>query len=119
PADALPEAVRGPLAARLLGWYRDDPDPGIHSAVEWLLRQWGLPRPADLPVGAGPVGGRGWYVNRQGQTFAVIPGPVTGAMGSPPDEADRQSEPIVRRRIGRSFAVATTPVTRAQFEHYL
>ena len=20
--------------------YRDDPDPGLHAAVEWLLRKW-------------------------------------------------------------------------------
>ncbi len=119
PAAALPDDVRGPLTARLPGWYRDDPDPGIHAAVEWLLRQWGVPRPDDLPVSTSPVGGRDWYVNRQGMTFAVIRGPVTVAMGSPPDEADRQNEPIVRRRIGRSFAVATTPVTLAQFNRSL
>jgi formylglycine-generating enzyme required for sulfatase activity len=120
PADALPADVRGPLTARLAAWYRDDPDPGIHSAVEWLLRRWGQAVPAgELPVGTGPAGGRRWYVNRQGQTFAVIGGPVTVAMGSPPDEADRQSEPIVRRHIGRWFAVATTPVTREQFDRCL
>jgi hypothetical protein len=120
PADALPAVARGPLAARLAGWYRDDPDPGIHSAVEWLFRRWSQAALVnELPVGTGPAGGRRWYVNSQGQTFAVIAGPVTVAMGSPPDEADRQSEPIVRRHIGRSFAVATTPVTREQFDRCL
>jgi eukaryotic-like serine/threonine-protein kinase len=120
PADALPAAARGPLTARLAEWYRDDPDPGIHSAVEWLFRRWGQAVPVnELPTGAGPAGGRRWYVNSQGQTFAVIPGPVTVDMGSPPDEADRQNEPIVRRHIGRSFAVATTPVTREQFDRSL
>jgi serine/threonine protein kinase/formylglycine-generating enzyme required for sulfatase activity len=117
--DALAGPARAALTERLHVWYRDDPDPGIHSAVEWLLRQWGLPRAADdLPVSAGPVGGRRWFVNHQGQTFAVIPGPVTSRMGSPPDEAERGSEPIIRRHIDRSFAVATTPVTRAQFERF-
>jgi formylglycine-generating enzyme required for sulfatase activity len=119
PAAALPREVREPLTARLLDWYHDDPDPGIHSAVEWLLRQWGRPPPDDVPASTGPVGGRDWYVNHQGQTFAVIRGPVTVTMGSPPNEPDRSSELIARRRIGRSFAVATTPVTRAQYERFL
>jgi serine/threonine protein kinase/formylglycine-generating enzyme required for sulfatase activity len=120
PADALPEEVRGTLTPLLEKWYRDDPDPGIHSAVEWLWRQWGLPLPADVPVSRDPVPGRGWYVNGQRQTFAVIRGPVTVAMGSPPDEADRQSgETVVHRHIRRSFAVMTTPVTLAQFRRFL
>src|SRR5262249_40669841 len=35
--DLTPEA-RAPLVKQLLQWYRDDPDPGIHSAIGWLLR---------------------------------------------------------------------------------
>ncbi len=31
-----------------------------------------------------------WYVNGQGQTMVVIPGPVEFVMGSPPTEADRR-----------------------------
>ena len=34
-------------------------------------------------------GDRRWFVNSQGQTFAVIEGPVEYSMGSPPDRADR------------------------------
>ena len=34
-------------------------------------------------------GDRRWYVNGQGQTFAVIEGPVEFLMGSPPTEPDR------------------------------
>ncbi len=30
--------------------YREDPDPGVHSAAGWTLRQWGS-SPPDLPVG--------------------------------------------------------------------
>ena len=33
-------------------------------------------------------GGRRWYVNSQGQTFAVIAGPVEFRMGSPADEPE-------------------------------
>src|SRR5262249_44658831 len=31
---------RAPLVERLRQAYGDDPDPGIHSAAEWLLRRW-------------------------------------------------------------------------------
>ena len=34
-------------------------------------------------------GERRWFVNGQGQTFAVIEGPVEFRMGSPPTETER------------------------------
>src|SRR5262249_17974306 len=38
----LPADSREPLARRLRQAYREDPDPGTHSAVDWLLRcRWG------------------------------------------------------------------------------
>jgi len=118
-SDGLPAVARGPLMARLAQWYREDPDPGIHSSVEWLFRRWGQAVPDGLPMGNEPVAGRRWYVNHQGQTFAVFRGPVTVDMGSPPGEPDRENEPIVRRKIAHSFAVATTPVTLAHFQRFL
>ena len=36
--DRLPEKEREPLVKVLLSWYRDDPDPGVHAAISWLLR---------------------------------------------------------------------------------
>ena len=36
-------------------------------------------------------GNRRWYVNSEGQTLAVIEGPVEFSMGSPPTESDRFS----------------------------
>ena len=44
-------------------------------------------------------GNRRWYVNSQGQTFAVIEGPVEFRMGSPPTEPERLSYEILHRRI--------------------
>jgi eukaryotic-like serine/threonine-protein kinase len=38
--DRLPQVEREALVPRLLELYRDDPDPGIHGAAGWLLRQW-------------------------------------------------------------------------------
>src|SRR5262249_11013162 len=37
-ATQVPPSLRQRLVPELLAWYRDDPDPGIHSAVDWLLR---------------------------------------------------------------------------------
>jgi formylglycine-generating enzyme required for sulfatase activity len=121
-ADKLSAPIHDDLTTQLLQGHREDPDPGIHSAVEWLLRQWGKDQEL-LPIrGAqaesGPVAGRRWFVNQQGQTFAVIPGPVEFVMGSPLREAG-PDEPQVPKRIGRSFAIATTPVTMGQLQRFL
>jgi formylglycine-generating enzyme required for sulfatase activity/tRNA A-37 threonylcarbamoyl transferase component Bud32 len=125
PAGAVPAAEREAFVVRLLGQYRSDPDPGLHSAIDWLLRQrWG--RGADVAAvdarlaaawwKTSPVGG-GWYVNGEGQTFAVVRGPVEFTLGSPVTEPGRVAgnEPPHRKRIGRTFAVATKEVTVGQF----
>jgi formylglycine-generating enzyme required for sulfatase activity len=135
-AKELPASVRARLVKDLLRWYRDDPDPGTHGAIDWLLRH-GKEGPAARPLDWGqrqeleridaelarrdPPGGRGWYVNGQGQTFTVMPGPVEFRMGSPPAEPERVAglETPHVRVVPRGFALATKPVTVAQFERYL
>jgi formylglycine-generating enzyme required for sulfatase activity len=129
--------------------YRTAADPGVHAAAEWLLRQWNEeawlkktnlawaedkqqqgkrleeamvalakePYHSPLTTHHSPR----WYVNGQGQTLVVIPGPVEFWMGSPPTEEGREgivgALPEVRhwRRIGRSFAIASKEVTVEQF----
>jgi formylglycine-generating enzyme required for sulfatase activity len=60
-----------------------------------------------------------WYVNSQGQTMVVIPGPVTFLMGSPPTEAGRfDFERQHKKRIGRTFALATKTVTVEQYRRF-
>ena len=77
-------------------------------------------RPATLDRGTAH-----WYVNGQGQTMVVIPGPVEFLMGSPPTEAGREGGPEEdramqhRKRIGRSFAMAAKEVTVEQFLQFL
>ena len=70
---------REPLIAKLLDLYVHDPDSGIHGAAEWTLRQWeqaGQIKTADTELASlKDKGPRRWYVNGQGQTFAVIEGP--------------------------------------------
>ena len=61
-----------------------------------------------------------WYVNGQGQTMVVLPGPVEFRMGSPPAEAGRHPEQhLHRRRIGRTFAVSAKAVTVKEFQRFL
>ena len=66
-------------------------------------------------------GNRRWFINGQGQTFAVIEGPVEFRMGSPPTETERiaGNEPLRRTAIPRRFAIATKEVTVEQFQQFL
>jgi formylglycine-generating enzyme required for sulfatase activity len=65
-------------------------------------------------------GRRKWYVNGQGQTFAVVPAPGEFEIGSPPDEKGRYGAAEDRRRvrIDYPFAVALKLVTVAEFQKF-
>lgn len=111
-------------------------DPGLHAASEWLLRHWkqddwlrkvndewaedkeerekriGAIKKTVAKEKTPPQ----WYVNGQGQTMVVIPGPVEFMMGSPPSEGGRIAfETQHKKRISRTFAIAAKPVTMEQF----
>ena len=135
PAESLPAAVRAALVPKLLSWYRDDPEPGVHGAIDWLLRHGkeGLvDRPldwsgrqdlekldAELAGKPGPAGQR-WHVNGQGQTFTTVRGPVEFLMGAPETERNHNKDEILhRRKIGRSFAIASKAVTVAQWSKFM
>jgi formylglycine-generating enzyme required for sulfatase activity len=113
------------MVERLRQDYLKDPDPGIHSAVDWLLREWKRHKSVeeiDQRLATGKVdGNRQWYVTaRQGHTLAVIPGPVDFSMGSPEHEPNRHpTEKLHARHIPRSFAIATKEVTVRQFQEFL
>jgi formylglycine-generating enzyme required for sulfatase activity len=128
-ADQRVEVTRGALVGRVLSAYRDDPDPGVHSAAAWLLRRWQMADrlariDRELPrvrpgLPPGPVPKPRWEINGQGQTFAVIPAPGTFEIGSPPDEQGRQPDEDRRRvRIDYPFAVAVKLVTVAEFKKF-
>ncbi|HEY4259112.1 MAG TPA: formylglycine-generating enzyme family protein, partial [Schlesneria sp.] len=135
----LPMATRQRLIPKLREIYRADADPGLHAAAEWLLRKWKdeawlkqtvaeivLDKDqrrsqfenirSSLTGGGEPKQPHTWYVNSQGQTLVAIPGPTEFTMGS--DEVDTSlisKERRHTRRIGRSFSIATTPVTLGQY----
>jgi formylglycine-generating enzyme required for sulfatase activity len=118
---------REPLAGKLLDLYRNDPDSGIHGAAEWTLRKWGRQdKLKEVDAELMKVKDRGhrrWFVNSQGQTFAVIEGPVEFLMGSPPTETERLDfngvETPRRMRIPRRFAIALKEVTVELFQRFL
>ena len=133
---------REKLVGKVKEIYRTEADPGLHAAAEWLLRRWkhqswlketneGWTKdmaqrtqqldairkqlPSEGHASANPR----WYVNGQGQTMVVLPGPVEFLMGSPLTELERwPNEDLHRQRIGRTFAIAAKPVTVAQFQRF-
>jgi formylglycine-generating enzyme required for sulfatase activity len=139
---ALPAPARANLLPNLQAIYRNDPDPGVHAAAEWLLRRWSAQDWLQAEterwmankaareewfqfitktlLNPSTPAERQWYVNGQGQTMVVLPGPVDFQMGSPRAElARREDEKMHTRRMVRSFALAATSVTREQFLRFM
>jgi formylglycine-generating enzyme required for sulfatase activity len=118
--NALPQTV----ISRLVDLYRNDPDPGIHAAAEWTLRQCGqqdqIARCDRELQSASPLGDRQWYVNGQGHTMVVIPGPTQFLMGSgePAGAAAAGGRPH-SQRIRRSFSIAAGETTVEEFRRFL
>ena len=139
-----PEAQQR-LVPQLQELYRTAADPGLHAATEWLLRTWqqeswlkqvneewakdkvkgdgwwvvGKDKDSSPATRHPPPATPKWYVNSQGQTMVIIPGPVEFLMGSPSTEQGRDSdEPQHKRRIGRTFAIAAKAVTVEQYRKF-
>jgi len=123
----LPAQQRQPVIDKLLTVYEQEPDPGLHGAAEWLLRQWGAAKQleaidARLPTNEAKLqqgnSKRQWYVTTEGQTMVIL-NANTFLMGSPDSEPDRESgETLHRRSIGRKFAISSKEVTKAQFRAF-
>jgi serine/threonine protein kinase len=121
--EGLPPGDREPLVAKLLDLYRNDPDAGIHGAAEWALRRWDRQKEveaADKELSSRKEwGDRRWFVNRLGQTFAVVEGPVELLMGSPQSDPDRDPDETPHRvRVPRRFAIATKEVSKEQWRDF-
>jgi serine/threonine protein kinase/formylglycine-generating enzyme required for sulfatase activity len=102
---------RTPLVDKLVDVYRKNPDAGIHSAAEWLLRRWGAEnriQKADNELrGKREENGPSWYINRQGHTMVPL---------------DPQGQEVALshgKEIHQRFAIATKEVTVAQFLQFL
>jgi len=135
----LPRSLTRDLTTKLVHWYRDDPDAGIHSAIDWLLRygregnvarkldwqQASALAAVDRDLTARSRRRRQWYVTKEGQTMAILRDPGEFRMGSPAYErgrvpaSDSPDEPLHRVRIPRSFAISTKEISVAQFRRFL
>ncbi len=92
-------AARENLAQFVLASFRDDPDPGVHSAAAWLLERQGrhdqvIANYKDL-ISRAPRGDRQWFLNPQGHTMLVLAGPNK-----------------------HCYAIAACESTEEQFEHF-
>jgi formylglycine-generating enzyme required for sulfatase activity/tRNA A-37 threonylcarbamoyl transferase component Bud32 len=134
----FPPDERKVVLPRVRELYTTARDPGLHAAAEWLLRTWKqeawliqrndewakASRERQRPeLGGTPVtdalGLPRWYVNTQGQTMVVIPGPVEFVMGTPPTEVGWSGNaPQHKRRIGRTVAIAAKAVTVADYRMF-
>jgi serine/threonine protein kinase/formylglycine-generating enzyme required for sulfatase activity len=135
-----PEA-RQAVSPKLQEIYCSETDPGLHASAEWLLRQWqqeawlrqvndgwakdkqqrqqrlqGIQQLVTKNQEKAPLQ---WFVNGQGQTMVVVPGPVKFLMGSPATEVGRYDrEDQHNKRIGRTFAIAAKAVTVAEYRKF-
>jgi hypothetical protein len=126
--ETLPVAARTAVLPKLQAIYRTEADPGLHAAAEWLLRKWGqeawlaqvneewaadegqrakriesIQQQIKTSRQASAPGAPQWYVNSQGQTFVVIPGPVEFLMGSPKSGRPLESPPKPGRTVSLRF----------------
>ena len=113
-----------PVAIPLLQIYRNDPDPGLHSAAYWTLarfqRSTDLARIDNELQSKAPIGKRRWYVNSLGHTMVVVPGWTDFLIGAGPDDADRTSDERQHsRQIRHSFCLSSHETTVAQFALFL
>ena len=138
----LPNAHRISIIPDLEEIYLKEPDPGIHASAEWLLKTWNqqpfinktneswqqdkeltLKRQKEIKNLLDKEKEKSlkqWYVNGQGQTMVVIPGPVEFLMGSPDvEEVGRPSNVSQhKRKIGRSFEISNKGVTLTQYKQF-
>jgi formylglycine-generating enzyme required for sulfatase activity len=123
-ADEIPSDGRQPVIAKLVDLYRNDPDAGIHGAAELTLRRWKheekIKAIDEELKQLKDSGERRWFINREGQTFAVINGPVEFVMRSPKSDLERsEGESEERLAIARRFAIATKEVSVEQFRRFI
>ncbi len=121
--EELGVADRERIGFRLLESYRTDPDPGVHSAIAWLLRGWdmtALVAKADMELcSPWADSGKRWCQGPEGHTLTVIQGPAEYTAKWRDDFTTTVAEyPVSQRRIDYTFAIATTKVTVAQYRRF-
>lgn len=111
------------LSKKLIQIYADDPNPGVHSAAERLLRNWNIAVDnVGRPFAGEPASGRRplWSKQeRSGLVFAELRSRGSAVVGSTEFERHRQSnETLQTMELNHTFHLSTTEVTRHQFEQF-
>jgi formylglycine-generating enzyme required for sulfatase activity len=101
--------------------FRDDVDPGVHSAAEWALRRLGkhdaLQQTLIELARIGIRPGFSWYVTPSRITMIIITAPGEAVLGSPGSEPGRDDsdEDIWKCDLNWSFAISATEITQQQY----
>jgi len=111
------------LLPTLTQWLLNDPDSGVHSACDWLLRTW----KQDALLQAAWKGqirslekreNRQWYRSKTGQEYIIFSDPPPFYMGISVDDTEATFPSRERphfRRIGHAYALASKEVTRKDY----
>jgi serine/threonine protein kinase/formylglycine-generating enzyme required for sulfatase activity len=109
--EIAPERVSQEQKHRLFTVLQTGNDPGVISAANWLKLQWNHEPAKSLRSNR--------MMTRHGQDYVIL-SPGSFLMGSPSDEPHRHNdEQLHRKRINRSYAIATTEVKRTDFAKFL
>lgn len=97
----------------VMGWHRQHPDSGVHSASAWALRQWGESLP-DLsePSRRDPPAYQNWWPHELGFTMLRIPG---GQF----QQADDMNPRVKRKVRLRDYWISDREVTVGLYQRFL
>lgn len=112
-----------PLIQKLLHLYREDPDPGIHAAAEWVLRrsnqaQQLLSADAQL-VSRGGSRTKQWILDRHGHTLVGTPGMTQFLMGSSRNNRTAAADEPAHARWIQGLYIANKETTVEQYRTFL
>ncbi len=124
-AGLLSEEQQSEWKSKLLTWFREERDGGLHSACSWTLGQMEADGELseirkELATGS-VIGDRQWYLTKQGQHTMMILEPGEFLMGSPITDKERwqeasgTNEALHGRRIDHRVAFSAHEVTVEQF----
>ena len=122
--DRLPQSERENQLPRMLDLYRDHPDPGIHGAAKWLLKQWEAEAKIKeideaSRVASASGGKRAWSVNSQGQTMVLISKPREGTFWMGEGNAGpNHLIPWHQQPLRHDFMLSSEDVTVEQFQRF-
>lgn len=127
---AMVQAQLRTITPLLFDLYGKDPDPEVHSTIDWLLRDRGKSDPSskasrefeklDREPQGNSAPGNIWSRAPEGLTMVLVRGPSVFEMGSDPSEPRRSSDETPHQtRIPRTFAISSKEVTTAEFQAYL